>query len=234
MSALAPGTRLSDPERALITGVLRRVPEQSRSWRQVERVVAAAQALLDAEGYEEVASNPARLIESAGIPSGSFYTYFSNTEAVLDSLRLLWVERFQPMLARAFTVPCRTWSDPVDRAIDAVIEFFSYPSTRQLWLTYQLSSTALAAERASDAGMGDRVVREIDAIGFRFVGDDVDRVVMVAIFDQLVRLAFLRGRDGRPDPDYIDRARRATRAFVGPLVVQFPQPRPSIDPGEET
>jgi AcrR family transcriptional regulator len=212
------GTRLSAPEREAVAPALRRVPEQARSWRQVEHVIAAAEERLEAGGYDEIASNATALVEASGLPSGSFYTYFTNAEAVLDALRLLWVARFQPMLANAFERPCTDWQDAVDRAIDAVVEFFSYAATRELWLSHQLSRVGLAAERASDARLGDRTVREIEATGSTFEGNAVDRVVFVAILDQLVRLSFLRGTDGRPDPAYIVRARQATKSFVGALI----------------
>ncbi|HEY4225565.1 MAG TPA: hypothetical protein VGM70_07100 [Pseudolysinimonas sp.] len=212
------GSRLSGPERVAVGSALRRIPEQARSWRQVERVIAAAEETLAAGGYEEIAGNVTALVEASGLPSGSFYTYFTSADSVLEALRLLWVQRFQPMLARAFETPCPDWESAVDRAVDAVVEFFSFAGARELWLSHQLSPTALAAERASDAGLGDRVVREIESTGDRFIGDEVDRVVFVAILDQLVRLSFLRGSDGRADPAYIDRARQATKAFVGARV----------------
>lgn len=231
------GSRLSDPERAAVAPALRRVPEQARSWRQVEHVIAAAEERLQAGGYDEIASNATGLVEASGLPSGSFYTYFTNAEAVLDALRLLWVARFQPMLAAAFERPCTDWQDAVDRAVDAVVEFFSYAATRELWLTHQLSRAGLAAERASDARLGDRTVHEIEATGSTFDGDPVDRVVFVAILDQLVRLSFMRGTDGRPDPAYIDRAREATKSFVGariraaasvPAVPAVSAPEPAV------
>jgi AcrR family transcriptional regulator len=220
----AEGLSLTDEMKAAIRPALRRIPEQARSWRRVEAVLAAAEQILEADGYDEVVQNLGGLCSRAGIPTGTFYTYFENTEVVLECIRLLWAERIFELTDAGYAQPCKTWQEVADRVVEGTLEFFSHTATRTLWLTHQLSAPAREAELRANAWVGARVRVEVQRLGYAFTGDELDELVLVEIADQLSRLAFT-GRGDTPDPAVVDRAKRATRAYLATLLIESDQSR---------
>jgi len=196
--------RCTEEMRAALSPVLRRAPEQARSWRRVEAVLSAAEAILEEAGYDEVVQNIAGLCARAGIPTGTFYTYFENTDVVVECIRLLWAERIYEV---------------ADRVVDSTIDFFSHTATRELWLARQLSRVTREAELRANAYTGARMRAAVQRLGYTFTGDELDESMLVEIADQLSRYAFGPGHDGPPDPAVVDRAKRATRAYLGTLLI---------------
>lgn len=77
----------------------RRRPRQARAKDKVDRILAAARALLAAEGAP--AFNTNRLAAEAGVGVGSIYEYFPNKEAIVQRLiEDLSVEETDAILAR--------------------------------------------------------------------------------------------------------------------------------------
>jgi len=220
----AEGLSLTDEMKAAVRPALRRIPEQARSWRRVEAVLAAAEQILEEDGYDEVLQNLSGLCSRAGIPTGTFYTYFENTEVVLECIRLLWAERIFEFTDAAYDQPCKTWQEVADRVVDGTLEFFSHPATRTLWLTHQLSAPAREAELRANAWVGARMRVEVQRLGYAFTGDELDELVLVEIADQLSRLAF-KGRGDTADPALVDRAKRATRAYLATLLIETDKSR---------
>src|SRR5258707_8531846 len=70
----------------------RRAPQQERSRRRVEDVLAAADALLAAEGADALSTT--RVAAAAGISIGSLYQWFPNKESILEALALRYVDDF--------------------------------------------------------------------------------------------------------------------------------------------
>lgn len=213
------GLHLTPSMRAAVEPVLRRVPGQVRSWRRVEAVLEAAEEMLERDGYEEVLQNGAGLCAAAGIPTGTFYTYFQNTEVVLECIRLLWTERMYGFADGIYATPCRSWQEVADRIVDATVEFYGHQATRELWLTHQLSEPARQAELRANAYFGARMRTEVQRLGYAFTGDQYDELVLIELSDRLSRFAFDYGGTELPHPSLVDRARRATRAYLGTLVL---------------
>jgi len=211
--------RFTEEMRAALGPVLRRAPEQDRSWRRVEAVVGAAEAILEEAGYDEVVQNLPGLCARAGIPTGTFYTYFENTDVVVECIRLLWAERIYVLADEAFARPFRTWQEVADRVVDSTIDFFGHTATRELWLARQLSRVTREAELRANAYTGAQIRTAVQRLGYTFTGDELDESMLVEIADQLSRYAFGPGHDGPPDPAVVDRAKRATRAYLGTLLI---------------
>ncbi|HEV3365139.1 MAG TPA: TetR family transcriptional regulator, partial [Acidimicrobiia bacterium] len=62
----------------------RRQPVQARSQARVERIVAAATAIVDEEGVE--AATTRAIAARAGVPVASLYQFFADRDAVLDEV----------------------------------------------------------------------------------------------------------------------------------------------------
>lgn len=100
------------------TATPRREPRQARSKERVERVLAAAAALVDARGVDAVTTNA--IAEEAGLPVGTIYQFFPNREAVLLALLGRGLDeldaRFRPLLAPEHDAA------PLAVTIDAVVD----------------------------------------------------------------------------------------------------------------
>ena len=66
------------------------MPSQQRSRENIERMLAAAAALLEEEGYD--ALKTVTIAEKAGAAVGSVYQYFPNKHAILTVLVERWLE----------------------------------------------------------------------------------------------------------------------------------------------
>ena len=194
------------------------MPEQKRSWSKVEAILDAADAMLAERSYEAVVSNPADICVRAGVTMGTFYTYFANADAVLEGLRMRWIERMYEMTEERLGPPFQTWTDVTDATVDFCADFFTNGAVRELWLRQGLTATAIAAERRANAYVGAKMRETINELGVLYVGSELDDLVAVEILDQLTRFAYRLGSDGKPDPAVLDRAKLALRAFVHTLI----------------
>lgn len=197
---------------------LRRVPEQARSWANVDHVLYAAQQMMLAGGYEEVQQNAAAICEKAGIQIGTFYTYFENSEAVLEALRLLWIHNFYQIIDDCFEVPCRTWQDVATRVVETGIASFESPIVRDLYIVHATTPTARKAELGANAYLGRKIRETIEALGCRFIGDEVDEMMLVEVSDRLCRVSFSDSDDGEGQRRYLDRVRRIVLTLLGSMV----------------
>ena len=77
----------------------RRAPQQERSRKKVESILAAARSLLETEGPEALNTN--RIASEAGMGVGSLYEYFPNKEAIASALiEQLSAEEAETVMAR--------------------------------------------------------------------------------------------------------------------------------------
>lgn len=210
--------RLSDDERASLLPLLRRTPEQSRSWQRVLDVLQAGQSVLEEQGLEAVLHGPHLIAERAGMPTGTFYSYFENSEAVVQCLRQLGIRRIYGVGDREFAQPSAVWQDAADRLVDAIVRFFEAPSARMLWMVHQLPTPVRITELEANRYLGLLVRGTVEQLGMTFLGDDNDLLVLVEIADRLTRFAHVDGRAATPDPVLVDRAKRATRAYLATVI----------------
>src|SRR2546421_11818321 len=74
-----------------------RTPQQKRSRVRVDRLLASADRILGAEGYD--ALTIARLTEDAGVPVGTFYQFFDDKDAIVDVLASRYVAETRELIA---------------------------------------------------------------------------------------------------------------------------------------
>jgi AcrR family transcriptional regulator len=73
-----------------------RVPQQQRSIRTRQRIVAAAIKVFSEKGYH--ATNTKEIAKEAGVATGSFYSYFADKLEVFKEALVLYCEQFNAIL----------------------------------------------------------------------------------------------------------------------------------------
>jgi len=99
----------------------RRLPQQPRARRTVERLLAVTAELLEEVGVDKVTTN--LVAERAGLNIGTLYKYFPNKYALIAALALDFAEG-QIEAMRAFlrsADPSRPWQDVHDDLIDVLV-----------------------------------------------------------------------------------------------------------------
>lgn len=91
---------------------VKKIPQQERSRRMVERIVEAGHAVLVTDGYDALSTN--RVAAEAGISPGSLYQYFPNKDEVIAAV----VERYSDQLAEQITA---SLADRIDDAGPAMV-----------------------------------------------------------------------------------------------------------------
>ncbi|MFB4319617.1 TetR/AcrR family transcriptional regulator [Actinomadura sp. 21ATH] len=177
----------------------RRIPQQDRSRRTVERILDAATRVLSERGYEGASTN--RVAEAAGISNGSLYQYFPNKDAivvaVLDRFADHLADRLGAEIEAAMTGP---WEAGGRALLDAQIRLFE--EHRDL--------LRLIVEQIPRLGPFDK----LDALQRRLI--------------DIVRVYLLLNRDGfREDLD-VDTTIWILAETVGQLSIKYVLDRPPI------
>ncbi|SMF48207.1 transcriptional regulator, TetR family [Tistlia consotensis] len=148
----APAEPFADPG----APALRRRPSQRRSRERVERILAAAVALIEARGSD--ALRMSELAERAGVSIGSLYQYFPDKAAVVRTLAERYNEEGRACIA-AELAGVRD-AEGLRRAFGGLIDtyyalFLAEPVRRDVWSATQadpaLRAFELAESRANAA-----------------------------------------------------------------------------------
>lgn len=121
-------------ERMSDTTGIRRQPTQARARERVERILAAATALIAETGSDAVKMT--EVAERAGVPIGSLYQYFPDKAAILRTLAMRVMERVRDGL-RLSLEGVTNAPDAMAR-VDATMVgyydlFLTEPVTRDIW-----------------------------------------------------------------------------------------------------
>lgn len=101
--------------------VPRKVPQQDRSRRMVDRIVTAAHEVLLTDGHDAASTN--RIARAAGISPGSLYQYFDGKEAVVDAVVERYSDALSARIAAAFTANLQSRGEPMVRAsVEALLD----------------------------------------------------------------------------------------------------------------
>ncbi|MGR9263686.1 TetR/AcrR family transcriptional regulator [Rhizobium leguminosarum] len=159
------------PSLSLDLSTLRRNPVQSRSLEKVLAVLRAAESMLISDGYEHTARDPEKLIQLAGISTGSFYTYFANCEAVIEVLRQHYLSQAAQIAETIAENTYDDWREVIRALTRAYVKFYQQPAVRELLLYAPLSQPALNREREIDKQVAiklrsslHRTTREFDGL----------------------------------------------------------------------
>ncbi len=179
------------------TAAARRVPSQERSRALVDRVLAAAGEVVDAEG--PAAATVQAIAKRAGVATGSLYQYFDSRDGVLEALVLSHVAAFEEVLNRLFAERSFTRiADAVAGTLGAYVTYYrTEPGFRALWLEQPLPPNLLAADKANNAVLAARLAELYSPLMGRPAADLQSAFeVAVEIGDALLDLAFRRDPEG--------------------------------------
>ncbi len=99
----------------------RRAPSQQRSRERVERMLAAASALITEQGSD--AMRMGEVAERAGVSIGSLYQFFPNREALVEALANQYLADWQRMRADTTRSRPRGLRASIGAGIDARVKF---------------------------------------------------------------------------------------------------------------
>jgi AcrR family transcriptional regulator len=180
---------------------LRRPPIQRRSTERVERILEAAQRVLDREGAEALST--VRVAEEAGVSIGSLYHWYPDKEAIAEALALRYWDELADLIEGVADATERGGVEaPIERTLEVLAAGFrARPGFLALWFG------GLRTEGVRDA---TRPVRQRAAVAIERLlvviapGSDPAlraRVanVLTVIGDGLLREAFRLDPDGQPE-----------------------------------
>jgi AcrR family transcriptional regulator len=179
---------------------LRRVPSQQRGRDKVARILDAAEEVLIEHGYEYAVSSPTVVIERAKVSGGSFYTYFSNPEGVMEALALRFMDEVKATADVVSQESHADWTEAASRFFDTFVGFYQQAAVRELWLEGHLSRAAVQADDDCNAYLARRLEEMLQgavAPAPRF--DPIRYRVAIEIYDYVMRLAFRTSGQARTD-----------------------------------
>jgi AcrR family transcriptional regulator len=194
-------------------GGLRRVPSQQRGRDKVARILDAAEELLIERGYEYAVSSPAILIERAKVSGGSFYTYFSSPEGVIEALALRFMEDARATADVVAQEERAHWRQAASEFFDTFLGFYQQAAVRELWLEGHLSRAARQADDDANAHLGRRLQEMLTRASVPVPTYKPIRYrVAIEIYDYVMRLAFRA--EGQTRVDLLTEARHAFLTYL--------------------
>ncbi len=201
-------------EDAAYLGLLRRVPRQQRGRDKVARILDAAEELLIEVGYDRAVASPTPLIERAKVSGGSFYTYFTNPEGVMEALALRFMEEVK-VTADVLAVEVHPdWEEAASTFFDTFVGFYEQAAVRELWLEGHLSRVGRQADDDTNAYLG-RCLESMLRAATEPIGafGAIRYRVAIDIYDYLMRLAFRS--DGPARTELLRQAKHAFLVYLG-------------------
>jgi len=112
---------------------LRRPPIQRRSTERVERILAAAQRVLDREGAEALST--VRVAEEAGASIGSLYHWYPDKEAIAEAIALRYWDELASLIEDVADATERGDVEaPIERTLEVLAAGFrARPGFLALW-----------------------------------------------------------------------------------------------------
>ncbi|HET9658630.1 MAG TPA: TetR/AcrR family transcriptional regulator [Kineosporiaceae bacterium] len=214
-AAGGPSGRSARPHGA---GRVRRTPQQARSRARVERLLAAADGLLAAEGYQALTVR--RLAEHAEVPVGTIYQFFPDKQAIVDALARRYLDEFAGVIQELVDRAGRErWADPVQTLLDAFVGAYrDRPGYLAIWTGRHLSPLLRQADEENNALIADGLRRVL--LAQLDVPDDAELAracqVAVRVCDALLQYAFRQG--AQADADVLAELVRLERLYLADLL----------------
>ncbi len=152
----------TEPAAAAGAGVLRRVPQQDRGQRRIERILDAAAEVIGEVGVEAASTNA--IAARAKTSVGSLYQFFPNRDAIVQALAMRYVAMFGQLKD---TVLAAEVADlPLDAMMRGIVEPIAafcdaHPAYRHV---YGATNTPGSAVAAADAALHATVVERVEAL----------------------------------------------------------------------
>ena len=143
----------------------RRAPSQQRSRERVERMLAAASALIAEQGSD--AMRMGEVAERAGVSIGSLYQFFPDKRAIIWALAERYTAESQACISAALADV--TDAEGLGRAFSELVDiyyglFLAEPVMRDIWSGMQADKELMAIELAESRASGallDAVMRRV-------------------------------------------------------------------------
>jgi AcrR family transcriptional regulator len=201
------------------TGRVGREPRQARSRARVERILAAADAILSGDGVDGLTVR--RIAERAAVPVGTLYQFFADKGAVIDALARTYIAEFDAAIGELVGSAERCegdWSDPVGRMVDAFAALYrSHPGYVALWTGRHLSRELARADEANNQLIAAGVRRILVLRAGVADGPQLGLAAQVAVraADALLQYAFTRSAHG--DDAVLGQLKRLLRMYLAGL-----------------
>ncbi|MBS2966307.1 TetR family transcriptional regulator [Actinocrinis puniceicyclus] len=203
---------------------MRREPRQQRSRARVRQILAAADEILSAEGFEALTVR--RIAQVAGVPVGSIYQFFPDKAAVVDALAGAYIGQFDAAIGRLVAASAvQRWADPVGTLVEAFAGLYrANPGYVALWSGRHLSPELARADEANNAAIAQGVrlilVRQAGlADGARL---ELSSRVAVAVADALLQFAFRLAPRG--DEEVLEELKELLRLYLERLSARLAGP----------
>jgi len=194
----------------------RRTPRQARAKEKVERILAAARAILTEDGPAVLNTN--LLAQRAGVGVGSIYEYFPNKQAIVDQLiEQLSVEETDAMLERFVEVEKLPMGEAVRVLVAAIFDIYraNQGVYRRLW--------AMAVEpryvgvRPGEQMVMDQMRRRLEPLVDELGIVDLELTVFTAfhMVESLCERFCAQGVDGFGVDASVDEITRAITRYLG-------------------
>jgi AcrR family transcriptional regulator len=205
---------------------VRREPRQARSRARVAQILASADGILSADGFEALTVR--RIAQEAGVPVGSIYQFFPDKAAVVDALAHGYIGEFDAAIAAlvegaqgASEALEDGWADPVGRLVDEFAGLYrSRPGYVALWSGRHLSPELARADEANNLAIAAGVRRILVARGILPDGPDLERSaqVSVRVADALLQFAFSSAAGG--DERILQELKTLLRLYLADLAAR--------------
>ena len=115
--------------------LLRRVPQQDRGQRRIERILQAAAEVIAEVGVEQATTNA--IAARAETSVGSLYQFFPNKDAIVQALAARYVRELGEVMEAS--MPDYVWTLPAEAMADHVVTPLArfhdtHPAYRHVWL----------------------------------------------------------------------------------------------------
>ncbi|GJG87789.1 TetR family transcriptional regulator [Gemmatimonadetes bacterium T265] len=150
------------PTPAPPAGVLRRVPQQDRGQRRIERILDAAAAVIGEVGVEAASTNA--IAARAETSVGSLYQFFPNKDAIVQALAMRYTAMFGRL--KETILAADVADQPLDAMMRGIVEPIAafcdeHPAYRHV---FAAGTTPGSEAAAADAALHATVVNRVEAL----------------------------------------------------------------------
>lgn len=191
----------------------RRLPTQARSRRTVERILDAAEAIIDEQGV--AAATTRAIADKAGVAYPSLYRFFSDREEILDVLLERHTADSDAIAMKAEAEATLTSAlELLDLELEMQIQYYRQrPSAAKLWLEGRVSDRMREAGQRRMRALAERIHHKLIECEFVPADTDLKAVrMMVELGDRVIEFAYRENLDF--DEDLLAIGRQALAACV--------------------
>lgn len=191
----------------------RRLPTQARSRRTVERILDAAEAIIDEQGV--AAATTRAIADRAQVAYPSLYRFFSDRDEILDVLLERHTSDSDAIVMKAEAeASFGSALELLDLELEMQIRYYRQrPSAAKLWLEGRISDRMRDAGQRRMKALAERMHRTLIEGGFIPADTDIKAVrMMVELGDRVIEFAYRENHEF--DEELLAMGREALAAWV--------------------